>query len=173
GRWAAEERCWPPCCCWRRLRPGCKAPEHFSFAMPTNPIDQSEFPVGTSLKYECRPGYYRRRFSITCQNTLVWTSAENFCKRKSCQTPSDPVNGIVTIASDTNFGSRISYSCNRGHRLVGSPSAVCMLSGNNVFYFWQGEVLKIEPRVSCVKHTIYREATHSALRFYILIGVNL
>ncbi|KAI5168883.1 Complement Receptor Type 1 [Manis pentadactyla] len=124
----------------------CKAPEQFPFANPTTPTDESEFPIGTSLNYECSPGYFESMFSITCLENLVWSRAEDTCRRKSCGTPLEPFNGMVHINTDTQFGSTVNYSCNEGYRLIGSPTAACLLSGNNVT--WDKEVPICES-ISC------------------------
>uniref|UniRef100_A0A667HJQ2 Sushi domain-containing protein n=1 Tax=Lynx canadensis TaxID=61383 RepID=A0A667HJQ2_LYNCA len=107
-------------------------PKQFPFAKPTTQTDESEFPVGTSLTFKCSPGYFESTFSITCLENLVWSSAEDTCRRKSCGAPPVPFNGMVHINTDTQFGSTVNYSCNEGYRLVGSPSAACHLSGNTV-----------------------------------------
>uniref|UniRef100_A0A8C0SSS3 Sushi domain-containing protein n=1 Tax=Canis lupus familiaris TaxID=9615 RepID=A0A8C0SSS3_CANLF len=99
----------------------CKAPEEFPF-----------FPIGTSLNYKCLPGYSENTFSITCLENLVWSSAKDICRRKSCGTPPEPINGMVQIITDTQFGSTVHYSCNEGYRLIGSPSAACLLLGSTV-----------------------------------------
>ncbi|KAI5939651.1 Complement receptor type 1 [Manis javanica] len=124
----------------------CKAPEQFPFAKPTTLTDESEFPIGTSLNYECSPGYFESMFSITCLENLVWSRAEDTCRRKSCGTPLEPFNGMVHINTDTQFGSTVNYSCNEGYRLIGSPTAACLLSGNNVT--WDKE-LPICESISC------------------------
>ncbi|KAB0405266.1 hypothetical protein E2I00_017653, partial [Balaenoptera physalus] len=105
---------------YKETRPGhCNTPDHFQFAKLKIQTNESEFPIGTSLKYECRPEYHRKSFSITCLQNLTWSSAKDVCKRKSCKTPPDPVNGVVHIDTDTQFGSRINFSCNRGYQLIG------------------------------------------------------
>ncbi|KAM5201988.1 complement receptor type 1 isoform 2-T2 [Hipposideros larvatus] len=124
----------------------CKAPEQFPFAKATNLSDESEFPIGTSLNYECSPGYFEKKFSITCLENLVWSSAEDICRRKSCGTPPEPFNGVVHINTDTQFGSRVNYSCNEGYRLIGSPYATCLLLGTNVA--WDKEAPTCES-ISC------------------------
>ncbi|XP_041614018.1 complement receptor type 1-like isoform X1 [Vulpes lagopus] len=110
----------------------CKAPEEFPFAKPATAINESEFPIGTSLNYKCLPGYSENMFSITCLENLVWSSAKDICRRKSCGTPPEPINGMVQIITDTQFGSTVHYSCNEGYRLIGSPSAACLLLGSTV-----------------------------------------
>ncbi|XP_029099153.1 complement receptor type 1-like, partial [Monodon monoceros] len=115
----------------------CNTPDHFQFAKLKIQTNESEFPIGTSLKYECRPEYHRKSFSITCLQNLRWSSAKDVCKRKSCNTPPDPVNGVVHIDTDTQFGSRIKFSCNRGYQLIGHSAAECIISGSAVF--WDSE----------------------------------
>nr|XP_060167201.1 complement receptor type 1 [Globicephala melas] len=152
GIWSSPApRCGPPGYCvlphipngFRISKPDspsfrhCNTPDHFQFAKLKLQTNESEFPIGTSLKYECRPGYHRKSFSITCLQNLTWSSAKDVCKRKSCNTPPDPVNGVVHIDTDTQFGSRIIFSCNRGYQLIGHSAAECIISGNTVF--WDSE----------------------------------
>uniref|UniRef100_A0A480RTF9 Complement receptor type 1 isoform X1 n=1 Tax=Sus scrofa TaxID=9823 RepID=A0A480RTF9_PIG len=112
----------------------CQAPRQLPFAMPTKLIDKDEFPIGTSLKYKCRPGYYSRIFSITCQKNSFWSIPEGNCKRKTCGTLAELVNGKMEIDKDMQFGSTVHYFCNDGYRLIGQSSATCVISGNSVIW---------------------------------------
>uniref|UniRef100_G1Q1C4 Sushi domain-containing protein n=1 Tax=Myotis lucifugus TaxID=59463 RepID=G1Q1C4_MYOLU len=96
--------------------------------------NESAFPIGTSLKYECRPEYYRRTFSIRCLANLEWSAAQDVCKRKVCKTPADLMHGILHIDTDINLGSRINYSCNEGYQLIGHSSATCIISNNTAIW---------------------------------------
>uniref|UniRef100_A0A8C0CFC7 Sushi domain-containing protein n=1 Tax=Balaenoptera musculus TaxID=9771 RepID=A0A8C0CFC7_BALMU len=92
------------------------------------------FPVGTSVKYKCRLGYYGRVFSITCLQNSLWSSPENNCRRKSCGSLPELINGKMDINKDTQFGSTVNYFCNEGYRLIGQSSAACIISGNSVIW---------------------------------------
>uniref|UniRef100_A0A8C6QFX7 Complement component receptor 1-like protein n=1 Tax=Nannospalax galili TaxID=1026970 RepID=A0A8C6QFX7_NANGA len=112
----------------------CKLLPKFSFAKPHIEIDQSEFAVGTSLEYKCLPGYTKKSFFITCLETSKWSDAQQFCKRKSCMSPKELLHGSVLIPTDIKFGSTITYSCNKGYRLIGDSSATCIVSDNIVIW---------------------------------------
>nr|KAF6315934.1 complement C3b/C4b receptor 1 like [Pipistrellus kuhlii] len=112
----------------------CNAPDHFPFAELKTQTNESLFRIGTSLKYECGPEYYRRPFLIRCQGNLEWSGAQNVCKRKVCKTPAEPKNGMVHINTDIHIGSSINYSCNEGYQLIGHSSVKCILSSNTAIW---------------------------------------
>ncbi|XP_029791226.1 complement receptor type 1-like isoform X2 [Suricata suricatta] len=124
----------------------CKTPEWLPFATLVKKEDKSEFPIGTSLKYVCRPGYYRREFQIVCQENSTWSSAENKCERKSCGPPPEPQNGKTIVNGDIKFGFTVNYACNEGYRLIGQPTNLCVISGNTVI--WENDPPFCE-RIAC------------------------
>ncbi|XP_054546659.1 complement receptor type 1-like [Talpa occidentalis] len=136
----------------------CEAPEDFPFAEPTDPRRESQFPVGTALNYECRPGYRGSTFSITCLESLAWSGAEGLCRRRSCGAPPEPHNGMVLVNTDTQFGSTVNYTCNEGYWLRGARAATCLLSGSDVA--WDREAPTCE-QIFCAAPPSIEHGTHS------------
>ncbi|XP_058395736.1 complement receptor type 2-like isoform X2 [Diceros bicornis minor] len=110
----------------------CKFLPRYPFAKPKIQSDQFEFAVGTTWEYECLPGYIKRSFFATCLNTSKWSDAQQFCKRKSCMSPRELLHGSVLTPMGIVFGSTITYSCDKGYRLIGDSSATCIISDNIV-----------------------------------------
>ncbi|EPY72744.1 hypothetical protein CB1_090937001 [Camelus ferus] len=112
----------------------CKFPPSYPFAKPKVQSDQSEFAVGTIWEYECLPGYKKKSFSITCLKTSKWSNTQQFCERKSCMNPRELLHGSVLAPRGFMFGSTITYSCDKGYRLIGDSSATCIISDNAVVW---------------------------------------
>ncbi|NWW93649.1 CR1L protein, partial [Rhynochetos jubatus] len=113
----------------------CQRPPRFAFAEPPTPLEES-YPVGTSLRYRCRPGYTLAGGSsplVTCLNTSLWHANPDFCVVKSCRPP-DIMNGNFNYTTDLLLGTTIIYTCDTGYRLVGQQTARCVLENNEVFW---------------------------------------
>ncbi|XP_066191655.1 LOW QUALITY PROTEIN: complement receptor type 1-like [Sylvia atricapilla] len=123
-------------------RGACAAPTRLQFAeLNEEHRNAIEFSVGKTVQYTCRPGYAKvagMSPTITCLGSGVWSEALEFCKRKQCSHPGEPVNGKISSLTDLQFGSTVVYSCEEGHRLVGQSSRRCEISGGRVA--WSGEV---------------------------------
>ncbi|XP_053882860.1 C4b-binding protein alpha chain-like isoform X2 [Malaclemys terrapin pileata] len=101
---------------------------------------QTDFAVGTTVRYSCRSGYQRVPGvppTLTCERDSVWSEPKEFCLRKSCGHPGDLVNGKVHI-TDLLFGSSITFSCDEGFRLIGSKTIQCVIDGTRVI--WNHEI---------------------------------
>ncbi|XP_063581529.1 complement decay-accelerating factor isoform X5 [Pongo abelii] len=114
----------------------CEVPTRLNFASLKQPyITQNYFPVGTTVEYVCRPGY-RRELSLstklTCLQNLTWSTAVEFCKKKSCPNPGEIQNGQIDVSNGILFGATISFSCNTGYKLFGPTSSLCLISGSSV-----------------------------------------
>ncbi|XP_046760076.1 complement component 4 binding protein, GPI-anchored isoform X1 [Gallus gallus] len=113
----------------------CPQPPRFAFAEPPGPTNSS-YPVGTVLRYRCRPGYTGDRNklpSVTCLPNSTWASDPDFCIGKSCGQPEIP-NGNFHFSTNLQFGATINFTCKAGYRLVGKPTAQCILSGSDVVW---------------------------------------
>ncbi|NXS74696.1 CR1 protein, partial [Pandion haliaetus] len=95
---------------------------------------QNFYAVGVTVKYYCRPGYENSTDQLptsTCFDNLTWSEVPELCQRKSCSPP-DIMNGNFNYVTNLQFGVTITYTCNVGYRLVGKPSAQCVLQDNEV-----------------------------------------
>nr|XP_048286594.1 complement decay-accelerating factor, GPI-anchored-like isoform X2 [Myodes glareolus] len=114
----------------------CSAPTRVTFAsLKTEYINVNYFPIGSTVQYECRPGYQRvpsLSVKSTCLDNLEWSTVAEFCKRKSCPNPGDLQNGNINIPTDILFGSGIYFSCNTGYKLVGVDSVFCYVTEKTV-----------------------------------------
>ncbi|NXT25128.1 DAF factor, partial [Syrrhaptes paradoxus] len=95
----------------------CGAPPNLTFAELTEEYQNlTEFPVGDTVQYSCRPGYMRHPGvspTLTCLENHTWSEALEFCKRKQCKYPETPKNGIAVL-KDLLFGSTVNYTCEEG-----------------------------------------------------------
>ncbi|NXX86752.1 C4BPA protein, partial [Urocolius indicus] len=110
----------------------CGPAPSFPFAELTGAVGDSS-PAGTQLRYQCKPGYTAARGKssvVTCQSDKTWSADPDFCIRQQC-TPPTVENGIV-IADDFLFETDVTFACQRGYELKGSPSAKCVVSGDGV-----------------------------------------
>ncbi|XP_023042803.1 complement decay-accelerating factor isoform X3 [Piliocolobus tephrosceles] len=114
----------------------CDAPTRLNFAsLKQLYITQNYFPVGTVVEYECRPGYRRDPSllaKLTCLQNLKWSTAAEFCKKKSCPNPGEIPNGQIDAPNGIFFGATISFSCDTGYKLFGPTTSLCLTSGSGI-----------------------------------------
>ncbi|NXS28400.1 DAF factor, partial [Pomatostomus ruficeps] len=96
----------------------CDAPTRLPFAeLSEEHSNAIEFSAGMTVQYTCRPGYAKvagMSPTLTCLESGVWSEAHEFCKRKQCSHPGEPVNGKIISLTDLQFGSTVVYSCEEG-----------------------------------------------------------
>ncbi|NXH09957.1 DAF factor, partial [Bucco capensis] len=96
---------------------GCPSPPRVHFARVSQEDElQNFYPVDTTVKYICRPGYENHTAQLptsTCHDNLSWSQVPEWCHRKSCGIPANPEHGKV-IADDHLFGAKADVVCDRG-----------------------------------------------------------
>ncbi|OXB67147.1 hypothetical protein ASZ78_015788 [Callipepla squamata] len=119
----------------------CGAPPRLSYAeLAKEHRNVTAFPVGSTVRYACRPGFMRHPTvppALTCLENHTWSDVRAFCKRKECNYPEAPQNGRVVILTDLLFRSIVNYTCEEGYRLVGQSLRQCELSGADIA--WSGD----------------------------------
>ncbi|XP_058525107.1 zona pellucida sperm-binding protein 3 receptor [Ochotona princeps] len=159
----------------------CEPPPVLPFASPTNLLYDTTFKTGTTLKYNCLPGYKKINSTwIICTANGDW-SYNIFCTRKQCKHPGELPNGKVEV-KDLYLGSEIEFRCFRGYTLTGSITSRCEVSGKGVG--WSNHrpecvIIKCElpPAISNGRHngnelvyTFGSSVTYSCDPHYSLIG---
>ncbi|NXH80666.1 C4BPA protein, partial [Edolisoma coerulescens] len=111
----------------------CSQPPRFVFAEPVRAPEQS-YPVGAVVRYRCRPGYARsgdESPDVTCLANSTWSRKAAFCTGKSCRPPHIE-NGNFYPTTNLVFGTTVTFTCHAGYRLVGPPSAQCVVRNEKV-----------------------------------------
>ncbi|XP_077785166.1 complement receptor type 2-like [Podarcis muralis] len=142
----------------------CAPPPSLQFAELLNEYkENNSFPVGSVVKYMCRPGYAKHpglKASLMCIRNQEWSGVQEFCKRKSCGYPGEPDNGRLIVTKDLLFGSTINYTCEEGYKLVGLSSRQCVISGLKAV--WTGETAICQP-ISCSPPPDVPHGEHSGM----------
>uniref|UniRef100_A0A803SPD6 Sushi domain-containing protein n=1 Tax=Anolis carolinensis TaxID=28377 RepID=A0A803SPD6_ANOCA len=124
----------------------CNHPPRLDFAELADEYKvKNSFPVGSTVKYICRPGYVRSKPKISrrCLQNQEWSELEEFCKKKSCGHPGEPKNGWLHVSGDFLLGATVKYSCVEGYRLIGHSSRRCIVSDKKVE--WTHDIPFCEP----------------------------
>nr|XP_020663207.1 complement decay-accelerating factor-like isoform X3 [Pogona vitticeps] len=115
--------------------PRCRKPKSSKFAELKGGERKHFYRIGTTLTYICRPGYNSIpgiSQLITCLESRTWSALPVFCERKSCGHPGKPKYGDVVILTDLLYTAKVTFTCEKGYKLIGSPSTKCVLKGDRV-----------------------------------------
>ncbi|XP_039391797.1 complement receptor type 1-like isoform X2 [Mauremys reevesii] len=114
---------------------GCGALPRLKSATLSKEDGQKNYsPPGSTVTYECRPGYESTEVKpvITCLENLTWSEAPEFCRGKSCGVPKGPEHGRAVVLTNDLYGARANVICDKGFRLHGRTFIQCLLKGDQV-----------------------------------------
>ncbi|NXT71781.1 CR1L protein, partial [Chaetops frenatus] len=137
------------CCFLLPLPDACPRPERLQYAeLSESSREMQSFPVGSQISFICRPGYMRApgmSLTQTCGDDLQWSPTGVFCTERKCTYPGDLENGHFD-ATDVKFGSKLTFYCREGYRLVGNKEISCNIRNEGVD--WSGALPYCE-RIPC------------------------
>ncbi|XP_064386860.1 sushi, von Willebrand factor type A, EGF and pentraxin domain-containing protein 1-like [Halichondria panicea] len=128
GQWSSI----PPTC----MEIGCQT-LNTENAMVTYSGDTTEpYIYGTTATYQCNPGYEITSGDSerTCTGDVrssvgEWSGRKAVCSVVSCEPPTPPSDGEVSLPAGTAFSSVAHYSCHPCYRLVGVSLQICIGNG--------------------------------------------
>ncbi|NXX53300.1 C4BPA protein, partial [Scopus umbretta] len=113
----------------------CQSPARLQYAeLESSFSTMTSFPVGTTVKYICRPGYMGipgKSLTRTCGKDLEWSPTEEFCRVRSCNHPGELEHGFINV-TDLTFGSKATLYCEQGFRLRGTNQISCVIKNQGV-----------------------------------------
>ncbi|XP_078276403.1 C4b-binding protein alpha chain-like isoform X2 [Rhinoraja longicauda] len=143
---------------WGRAAGDCSEPPALENGMLGDKyILLTAFPSGMTVVYRCIPGFLfapGHGNSITC-NDNAWTPLQAQCKIKTCGSPGEILNGKFT-STGNDFGSTVTFSCDRGYQIVGKNTRRCVVDG------WSGQVPTCEA-VKCLEVPALENGKSSSL----------
>uniref|UniRef100_A0ABM5G6P6 Complement receptor type 1 isoform X3 n=1 Tax=Pogona vitticeps TaxID=103695 RepID=A0ABM5G6P6_9SAUR len=140
----------------------CSLPPRLDFAEPADEHkEKNSFPVGSSVTYQCRPGYIKPpglKYTSTCLQNQTWSIVRELCQKRTCTHPGEPENGRLISSGNFLFGSRVNYICEEGYRLIGKSSRMCVIRDKGVQ--WTGNIPLCQ-RIPCLRPPDIPHGTHS------------
>ncbi|XP_078247959.1 complement receptor type 1 isoform X3 [Pogona vitticeps] len=140
----------------------CSLPPRLDFAEPADEHkEKNSFPVGSSVTYQCRPGYIKPpglKYTSTCLQNQTWSIVRELCQKRTCAHPGEPENGRLISSGNFLFGSRVNYICEEGYRLIGKSSRMCVIRDKGVQ--WTGNIPLCQ-RIPCLRPPDIPHGTHS------------
>ncbi|XP_028660616.2 LOW QUALITY PROTEIN: sushi, von Willebrand factor type A, EGF and pentraxin domain-containing protein 1 [Erpetoichthys calabaricus] len=89
-------------------------------------INGNNYSFGSVIAYGCNKGYYiKGEKKRTCEATGEWSGSLPTCLPVSCGDPPKLENGYIESKGKFVYESQVTYNCNPGYKLVGSPVRVC------------------------------------------------
>ncbi|XP_075052309.1 zona pellucida sperm-binding protein 3 receptor-like isoform X2 [Mixophyes fleayi] len=127
----------------------CKDPPQIPFGQLKDEFLRiNEFTTNSKVTYMCQPGYIRvpgTKPTITCLDDNTWSSLEIFCTRKSCGNPGEVENADMQ-AENFLFGSKVTYVCFQGYRMISKRNyRECLADGKWSNFLPKCEVLSCPP----------------------------
>lgn len=121
---------------WSRMVPRCEATCKTLPAQPENGFTTciGEGEVGTTCKFQCRPGYEVSGYDTTvCEDGLEgpeWTEKNPTCIPVCKPLPETPEYGQKKCVGEGEIGSYCMYSCDSGFRMEGYAEHSCERTAN-------------------------------------------